>query len=63
MYIVTHVVGLEIAHVSHTLKYCSSNVFFIKECFLRLVKLLRLLYQFYIYCESFGFICKVMHWE
>lgn len=63
MYIVTHVVGLEIAHVSHTLKYSTSNVFFLKECFLRLFKLLRLLYQFYIYCESFGFICKVMRWE
>lgn len=44
MYIVTHVVGLEIANVSHTLKYCSSNVFFVSECFLRLVKLLHLLY-------------------
>lgn len=28
MYIVTHVVGLEIANVSNTLKYCSSKVFF-----------------------------------
>lgn len=36
MYIVTHVVGLEIAHVSHTLKYSTSNVFYIN--FIYIVK-------------------------
>lgn len=36
MYIVTHVVGLEIAHVSHTLKYSTSSVFYIN--FIYIVK-------------------------